>query len=141
MPRSSLRDLRTASSSGTAALRVFLDEVSNDFGVCFGDELVAFALELFLQFEIVLDDAVVDDHDFAGAVAVRVRIFFGGAAVRGPAGVADSVGAFNGRFLNDFFQVAQLTRGAADFQLSCLSRRPRCPRNRSRDTRVFADLR
>ena len=56
----------------------------------------------------------------AGAVAVRVRVFFGGAAVRGPAGVADAVGAFDGRFLNDFFEVAELSRGAADLELAVL---------------------
>ena len=32
-----------------------------------------------------------DDDDLAGAVAVRVRVLFGGPAVRGPARVADAV--------------------------------------------------
>ena len=98
MPRSSFSDLRTASSSGVDAVRafrIFLDEMRDDFGVGFGDEFVSFALQLFFQLQIILDDAVVDHHDLAGAIAVRVRIFFGGAAVRGPAGVADAVGAFD----------------------------------------------
>ena len=80
-------------------MQIFFDEVGDDFGVGFGDELVAFALQLFLQLEIIFDDAVVDDDDLAGAVAMRVRVFFGGTAVRGPAGVADAVGAVDGRFL------------------------------------------
>ena len=50
-----------------------------------------FLLELALQLEVVLDDAVVDDHDPAGAVAVRVRVLFGRTAVRRPARVADAV--------------------------------------------------
>ena len=46
--------------------------------------------------QIVLDDAVVDDDDVAGAVAVRVGVLFGGTAVRGPARVADAVFAVGG---------------------------------------------
>ena len=49
------------------------------------------ALQLALQLEVVLDDAVVDDDDPAGAVAVRVRVLFGRPAVRGPARVAEAV--------------------------------------------------
>src|SRR5271169_5861225 len=101
-----------------AALRVFFDEMSDDFRVRLGDELVALTMELLLQLEIIFDDSIVDDDNLAGAVTVRVRILFRGAAVRGPAGVADAVGAFNGRFLNDFLEIAQLARGAADFELS-----------------------
>ena len=41
----------------------------------------------------VLDDAVVDDGDLAGGVAVRVRVAVGRAAVGGPAGVAQAGGA------------------------------------------------
>jgi hypothetical protein len=66
------------------------DQVRDDLGVGLGDELVALRGELALEFEIIFDDAVVDDDDAAGAVAVRVRVLFGGAAVRGPARVADA---------------------------------------------------
>jgi hypothetical protein len=48
---------------------------------------VPLRLQLVLQLEVVLDDAVVDDHDLAGAVAVRVRVLLGRTAVRGPARV------------------------------------------------------
>ena len=41
----------------------------------------------------VLDDAVVDDGDLAGGVAVRVGVAVGGPAVGGPAGVAQAGGA------------------------------------------------
>ena len=79
---------------------------------------MAFGDELVLQLEIILDDAVVHDHDFAGAIAMRVRVFFGGAAVRGPARVADAVDAFERRDADGFFEVVQLAGSAANFQLA-----------------------
>ena len=75
------------------AVQILLDQVRDDFGVGLGDELVALGLKLLLERQIVLDDAVVHHHDVAGAVAMRVRVLFGGRAVRGPARVADAVGA------------------------------------------------
>ena len=48
-----------------------LDEVRDDLRVGLGDERVPFLLQLLLQIEVVLDDAVVHDDDAAGAVAVR----------------------------------------------------------------------
>ena len=123
-----------------AALRILFHEVRHDLRVGFGDELVAFLLQLFFQLEVVLDDSVVDDDDLAGAVAMRMGIFFGGAAVRGPARVADAVGAFERRLGDDFFEIAKLARSAADFQLAVSGRRRRCPRNRSRGIRACADL-
>ena len=51
-----------------------------------------------------------------GAVAVRVGVFLGGTPVRGPAGVADAVGAVQRLEADDLFQVAQLALGAADLQ-------------------------
>ena len=105
----------------------------DDFGVGLGGELVAFFNQLLLQAEIVFDDAVVHDHDLAGAVAVRMGIFFGGTSVRGPARVADAVGAVERVQADDFFQVAQLAFGAADLQPVCRCRRPRFRPNRSRD--------
>ena len=93
-------------------LHLALDEVRDDLGVGLGDERVAFALQLLLQLEIVLDDAVVDDDDAAGAVAVRVRVLFGRPAVRGPARVADPVFAFERIAGDDLFEPRQLA-GAA----------------------------
>ena len=65
----------------------------DDLGVGLGLELVALALQLALQLEVVLDDAVVHHDDRAGAVAMRMRVLFGGPAVRRPARVADAVDA------------------------------------------------
>ena len=67
--------------------------MGDDLGVGFGDELVAFGDEGAFEGEIVFDDAVVDDDEGAGAVAVGVGVLFGGAAVGGPPGVADAEGA------------------------------------------------
>src|SRR5580765_5856246 len=92
----------------------------HDFRIRFGDELVAFALDLLFQLEIIFDDSVVDNHDLPGAVAVRVGIFFRGAAVRSPSGVADTISALEWRLLNRFFKIAQFPRGAPDFKLSLL---------------------
>ena len=84
---------RDRRSAGSCVVLHLLDEVGDDLGVGFGDELVALGGEFALQVEIVFDDAVVDHDDAAGAVAMRMGILFGGAAVRGPAGVADAEGA------------------------------------------------
>ena len=51
---------------------------------------VAFGDQLRAQRGVVLDDAVVDDGDFARTVEMRVRVFIGGPAVRRPARVADA---------------------------------------------------
>ncbi len=47
-----------------AGLQVMLlDQVGDDFGVGFGGEFVAFGGQLFLEREIIFDNAVVDDDD------------------------------------------------------------------------------
>jgi len=99
---------------------MFLDQVRDDFRVCFRSELMSFALQLLLQLQIIFDDAVVHHDDLPGAVAMRMRVLFGGAAMRRPAGVADSVSAFDGRFLQGFFEIAQFPGRAANFQFAVL---------------------
>ena len=101
-----------------AVLHVLFHEVSDDFGVGFGDELVAFFFQLALQLDVILHDAVVDDDDLPGAVAMRVRVFFGRTAVRGPARVADAVRSVDRGLPDDFFEIVQLSRGAADLHLA-----------------------
>jgi hypothetical protein len=58
----------------------------------------------------------VDDDEGAAAVAVGMGIFFGGAAVRGPAGMADAEGAVEGGVGYDGFEVAELSGGSAEGQ-------------------------
>src|ERR1700719_860225 len=95
---------------------ILLDHVSDDFSVGFSGEFVAFFDELTFQRDIVFDDAVVHDDDGSGAVAMGMRVLFGGAAVSGPAGMADAVGSVERLEADDFFEVAQLAFGAADLQ-------------------------
>jgi hypothetical protein len=63
--------------------------VGDRFGVGLRREHVTVALELFAKLDEVLDDAVVDQGDAAGAVAVRMGVGVGGSAVRRPARVPD----------------------------------------------------
>ena len=88
--------------------------MGDDLGVGVGDEGVAFRTELLLELQEVLDDAVVDNDDVAGGVAVRVRVLLGRLAVRGPAGMPDAVGAVCRLQANGFFQLAELAGGAAE---------------------------
>ncbi len=81
-----------------------LDEVRHNFRVGFRDELVALALQLLLQIQIILDDPVVHDDDLPGAVAVWMRILFGGSAVSGPAGMPHAVFTRNRLAADDVFQ-------------------------------------
>jgi hypothetical protein len=90
--------------------------VGDDFGVGFGDEGVAGGDELALEGEIVFDDAVVDDDEGSGAVAVGVGVLFGGTTVGGPAGVADAEGAVDGVGGDDGLKVAELAGGATEFE-------------------------
>src|SRR5262249_35087436 len=84
-----------------------LDQVRDDFSVGFGDEAMALALQLRFQIEVVLDDAVVNDDDLAGAVAMGMRILFGRPAVCRPACVADTVVAANGIGADRLFEIGQ----------------------------------
>ena len=70
-----------------------LHQVRHHLGVGLARELVAPGGQLVAQFGEVLDDAVVDDGDMAAAGCVRVRVALAGAAVRGPARVADAARA------------------------------------------------
>ena len=53
----------------------------------------------------------------AGAVAMRVGIFFRGAAVGGPARVTDAEGAIHRIFAQDCFKVTELAWRATHLQL------------------------
>src|SRR5947207_645517 len=95
---------------------MFLHQVRDHFGISLGAELVTFTDELLLEREIVLNNAVVHHDDLPCAIAMGMRIFFGGAAVRGPARVSDAVGALERRESHRFFEIAEFSFGAADLQ-------------------------
>src|SRR3984957_14458318 len=90
--------------------------MSDDFGVGLGRELVPFFYQLLLQAEIIFDDPVVYHHDLAGAVAVRMRVFFSGTSVRGPARMTNAIAAIQGLKADRLFQIAQLALGAPKLQ-------------------------
>ena len=102
---------------GTREFELVLDDVGDDFGVGFGLEFVALGDERLLEREVVLDDAVVDDDEGSGAVAVRVGVLFGRAAVGGPARVADAECPVDGRLLDDGFEIPELAGGASELEL------------------------
>jgi hypothetical protein len=58
----------------------------------------------------------VHDDEAARAVAVRVGVLFRGAAVGGPAGVADAVGTVDGVERDGMLEVDELAGGAAEFE-------------------------
>src|SRR6266567_2640566 len=94
--------------------------MGDDFRVRFGCERVTFLLQFFLEFEIILDNAVVDNDDFSGAVAMRVGILLSRTAMRCPARMTDAVSAIKRRFGDDLFEIAELAWGAADLQVAVL---------------------
>src|SRR3954470_14775676 len=56
------------------------------------------------------------DHHSSCAIAMRVSVFFRGAAVSCPAGVAYSVSSIEGLEADDFFQVAKFALCPANLQ-------------------------
>ena len=92
----------------------------HDFGVGLGGKLVSFGLQLVFQLNIILNDSVVDDDNLSGAVAMRVGVFFRGAAMRGPARVSDAIQAVKRGLGDGLFEVAQLSRGAPNLHFAVL---------------------
>ena len=69
-------------------LEIFLDQMGKDLGVGLGGEDVAFGLQFLPQRMIVFDDAVMDDDQIAGAIAMGMGVLGGRRAMGGPAGMA-----------------------------------------------------
>src|SRR5579863_3071065 len=90
--------------------------MSDDLGVGLGGELMPFLGEFLLQAEVVLDDAVVDNHNLSGAVAVRMGVLFGRSTMRRPSRVSDAIRSMKRLLANRFFEVAKLAFGATDFE-------------------------
>jgi len=111
------------------------DQVRDDLGVCFCDELVALLSEFALEVKIIFDDAVMNYDEAAGAVAMRVGIFFRGAAVGGPARVTDAEGASTGFSRRTASRLLSLPGARRTCSLSLAGCRRRCPPNRSRGIR------
>ena len=99
------------------AAEMLLHQVRDDLGIGLGFENVPFGFQLVLQRQVVFHDAVMHHHDVALAVAMRVRVLFGGPSVRSPSRVPDSVAAIHRNHADGVFQVAQFALGAAHRQL------------------------
>src|SRR5262249_49936201 len=104
-----------------AAKEILLDHVRDDFGVRLGGKAVALLGELLLQGNIVFNNAVMNDNNFPSAVAMWVGVLFGRAAMCGPAGVANSIGAIEWLEGDDFFKISQLAFGAPNLQAITVS--------------------
>src|SRR5579863_2045470 len=87
----------------------------HDLRVRLGDEAMPFRLQLALQLEVVLDDAVVHDDNAAVAVGVRMRIFLGRTPVRRPPRVPDAKLAVDRIPREYVLESGQLARAAPDF--------------------------
>jgi hypothetical protein len=57
-----------------------------------------------------------NDNYAAAAVTVRMGVFFGGAAMGGPTGVADAEGALEGMLAEHLLQIAEFAWGAGDLK-------------------------
>src|SRR4029079_15292676 len=95
-------------------LQVLFDEMRHDLGVGLGLELVPRLLQALLEGEEVLDDAVVDHDDLAGAVAVGMGVVLVRLPVRGPARVAHAERAAQRLLAQLRLVVAELPLGAHD---------------------------
>src|SRR5271156_3006054 len=87
-------------------------------GIRLGAKVVAAREQLGTKIDKVLDDAVVNDRDRTGFV--RMRVFFGRAAVRRPSRVPDSYMSLQGRVGQQLAQVLKLALGAANFELAAI---------------------
>ena len=90
------------------------DEMGDDLGVGLRRELVALLKELLLHLQVVFDDAVMDHGD--GVHQVGMGVGLGGAAVGGPAGVADAHLARQGLPAQQLVQFDQFAHAAANGQ-------------------------
>ena len=93
-------------AEGPPLPEVLVDQMRDHFGIGFRAEHPALSREFMAQLQVVLDDAVMDHDDLAGAV--RMRVFFRRTAVGGPARMAHAHGAVHGLGVQQLIEVAQL---------------------------------
>src|SRR6185436_19375259 len=96
---------------------MLFDEVGDYFRVGFRNKVMILFSESFFELQVILDDSVVHHDDAAGAVTMRVGIFFGGASVRGPACMAHAVGPVQRLMPQNVFEISQLAFGSLNLEL------------------------
>ena len=101
-------------------LHVLFDEMGDDLGIGFGPELVSRFLQPLLQREEVLDDAVVNDDNFAAAVTVGVGVVLVRLAMRSPARMAHAKSAMERLVVQLGLEVGELPLGADDFDAAAV---------------------
>jgi hypothetical protein len=79
---------------------------------------MAFLFDFSFEFTIVLNDAVVHAGDLPRGASVRVSVLICGTAVGGPARVAQTVDAFDGRVVEGLLEGRQFAGGAANCEFS-----------------------
>ncbi len=104
-----------------AGAHSFLDEMRDQFGVGLGAKLVAAPGKCGAQFDVVLDDAVMNYRDRTGLV--RMGVALRGAAVRGPSRMADSDRSRKRCAVERAAQILELADRAADFHPGAVDRR------------------
>ena len=95
----------------------------DDLGVGVRLERDALGLQLRAQLAEVLHDAVLDDHQLAGVVGMRMGVALAGLAVGGPARVPDADIARDRAFVQAAGEIAQLADVATDRDLAILDDR------------------
>src|ERR1051326_6486654 len=95
--------------------------MSNHFGVGFRREAMALFDEVLRERNVILDDAVMDNDNPPGAVAMGMGVLFRRPAVRGPASMANAICAIKRLEADDLFQVAQLAFGTQHLKTIAIS--------------------
>ena len=103
--------------------QVTVYQLHDDFGVGIGVELHALGSQFGAQFLVILDDAIVHQHDLAVRAGVRVSVAGGGFAVSGPAGMANADLALKRGFLYQGDQALEFPGVAAHLNVPILDHR------------------
>jgi hypothetical protein len=100
---------------------LLIDEMSDNFGVCFRDKARPGQLELTAQLAVIFDDSIVNDRNAIDRVGMRVP--FVCTAVCCPAGVADAYTASKRLRTQPFLEVLDLSDRAPPRKQAAFKRR------------------
>ena len=90
--------------------------MGDDLGVRLGLEGMTLGEEQRLEGQVVFNDSVMNHHDIAMTIPVRMGVFLGGTPVRRPARVADPERTVDRVHADGLFQIAEFALGAPDFE-------------------------
>ena len=75
--------------------------------VSLANERVPIPLEFLLQFEVIFDDAVMNNYQPALTIDMRMGVLFGRSPVRRPSGMSQAVVPVGGLQIEGLFKVCQ----------------------------------